>query len=104
MTLEKWSYGAKARLLLYKKKRDIMHTITNLKKPILVDGQFQEDPDLKKCLMPKADFILWLRANSKNYIWDNYFEDLNQTKTSKKERIYRGMRLKRQTATWEGLG
>ena len=37
-TLERWSYGAKARLLVMRRKRELMAQITSLKKPCLVDG------------------------------------------------------------------
>ena len=54
--------------------------------------------------MPSEEFLSWYKKNSTKYMWDNYFEDLSQTKTGKGERVYKGMRLKRQMKTWEGLG
>lgn len=63
-----------------------------LKKPMLKDGKFVPHPDPKKCLMPRDEFSNWYKVNGKKYMWDNYFEDLAQTKTGKGERIYKGMR------------
>jgi len=37
-------------------------------------------------------------------MWDNYYTDLSLTKTGKGERIYKGMRLRKQMKTWEALG
>ena len=60
----------------------------DLKKPILKDGKFTEDPDLKKSLMPRNEFSTWYKQNGNKYMWDNYYEDLSLTKTGKGERIY----------------
>lgn len=59
---------------------------------MLKDGRFTVDPDPKKCLMPREEFSAWYKLNGNKYMWDNYAEDLAQTKTAKGERIYKGMR------------
>lgn len=87
-----------------KKKRDLMHQITGLQKPMLKDGRFTEDPDPKKCLIPREEFSAWYKLNGNKYMWDNYNEDLAQTKTGKGERVYKGMRLRKRMKTWEALG
>jgi len=88
-TLHRWSMGAQARIKVMKMKRDLMREIAckfyfifnqiftiDLKRPCFKDGKVSENPDPKKTLLTKDEFIDYLKGDSKKYMWDNYLTSI----------------------------
>lgn len=100
-TLDRWSLGAHARIKVMKMKRDEIKKIIGLPKPCLVDGELAVDPNPKSKLMKYDDF---LKIDNKEFIWDNYWEDISEKGDPKGTRQYRGQRQKKKYKYWKGVG
>ena len=47
-----------------------------MKRPCFKDGKVSENPDPKKTLLTKDEFIDYLKGDSKKYMWDNYLTSI----------------------------
>ena len=50
-----------------------------VKRPCFKDGKVSENPDPKKTLMTRDEFIDYLKGDSKKYMWDNYLTNIENT-------------------------
>ena len=102
--------GAAARVKVLNMKRKFMKGITckyivrcrlinfdffpclELPKPVLQNGAVGADPDPKKQLLSANDFLEYQKGDARQYMWDNYFEDVAEGKEAKGSVQYRGQR------------
>ncbi len=55
-----------------------------LKRPCFKDGKVSENPDPKKALMTREEFSIYIKNDSKKFMWDNYLTDIDSTPGDKK--------------------